>query len=65
MSKRVLRGQPVVRVHLDEDEDWQAFSGAEPRWSGRPRLIHAAHPPERDPSSAGLPALALGHLATR
>ncbi len=65
VSKRVYRGQPVVRVHLDEDGDWQAFSAAEPRWFGRPRLIHAAHLLERDPSLASLPALPLGHLATR
>ncbi|MGN5392544.1 hypothetical protein [Streptomyces sp. JL7001] len=65
VSKRVFRGQPVMRVHLDEDGDWQAFSGAEPRWFGRPRLLHAAHLLERDPSLASLPALPLGHLATR
>ncbi|MEU8762370.1 hypothetical protein [Streptomyces sp. NPDC048659] len=65
VSRRVFRGQPVVRVHLDEDGDWQAFSSAEPRWFGRPRLLHAAHLLERDPSLAGLPALPLGHLAVR
>lgn len=65
VSKRVFRGRPVMRVHLDEDGDWQAFSGAEPRWVGRPRLIHASHLLERDPSLSSLPALPLGHLATR
>ncbi|MGA5640195.1 MULTISPECIES: hypothetical protein [unclassified Streptomyces] len=65
VSKRVFRGRPVMRVHLDEDGDWQAFSSAEPRWFGRPRLLHAAHLLERDPSLASLPALPLGHLATR
>ncbi|MGW2018173.1 hypothetical protein [Streptomyces sp. NPDC001927] len=65
VSKRVYRGWPIVRVHLDEDGDWQAFSASEPRWFGRPRLTHAAHLLERDPSLASLPALPLGHLATR
>ncbi len=65
VSKRVHQGRPVVRVHLDEDGDWQAFSAAEPRWFRWPRLIHAAHLLERDPSLASLPALPLGHLAIR
>ncbi|WP_159042564.1 hypothetical protein [Streptomyces sp. IGB124] len=65
VSKRVFRGQPVMRVHRDEDGDWQAFAGSEPRWFGRPRLLHAAHLLERDPSLSSLPALPLGHLATR
>ncbi|MER8186396.1 hypothetical protein [Kitasatospora sp. NPDC094015] len=65
-SKRVHRGQPVVSVHLDRDGDWQAFSAVEPRWlMGAPRLIHAAHLIERDPSLAHLPALPLDHWATR
>ncbi|MFI1281321.1 hypothetical protein ACH4U5_11285 [Streptomyces sp. NPDC020858] len=65
VSRRVYRGQPIARVHLDEDGDWQAFSAAEPRWFGWPRLMHAAHLLARDPSLASLPALPLGHLATR
>lgn len=65
VSKRVYGGQPVVSVHLDEDGDWQAFSAVEPRRIGRPRLLHAAHLLERDPSLAGLPPLPLGHWATR
>ncbi|MEU2185275.1 hypothetical protein, partial [Streptomyces thermolilacinus] len=58
-------GQRLLKHDLDEGGDWQAFSGAEPRWFGRPRLLHAAHLLERDPSLASLPALPLGHLATR
>ncbi|MFF9011409.1 hypothetical protein ACF09C_00315 [Streptomyces sp. NPDC014870] len=65
VSGCVYRGRPVVRVHLDEDGDWQAFSAVEPRWFGRPRLMYAAHLLERDPSLASLPALPLGHLAYR
>ncbi|MFF2747204.1 hypothetical protein ACFVVA_16855 [Kitasatospora sp. NPDC058048] len=66
VSKRVRRGQPVMSVHLDEDGDWQAFSGTEPRWwKGGPRLVHAAHLLESDPSMAALPALPLNHWATR
>lgn len=66
VSKRVHRGRPVVRVLLDGDGDWQAFSASEPRWwPGRPRLLHAAHLLADDPSLASLPPLPPNHLAVR
>ncbi|MFD9689860.1 hypothetical protein [Kitasatospora sp. NPDC059088] len=55
-----------MSVFLDRDGDWQAFSATEPRWwKGGPKLVHAAHLLDGDASLAELPALPLGHWATR